>query len=69
MSRKQEQEVLVCRDCRHAEAVTTEYPDSNGEPIFCTCPFSRYYNFLNHNVTHKNCIYHEPKEWPQVKTD
>lgn len=63
MSKKKPvQEAKLCRDCRHAKAVTWEHLASDGSPIFCTCDFSRYYNFLNYNCNHdKNCQYYEQR--------
>ena len=58
--KKQAQEVRLCRDCRHAKAVTWEHLAADGTPIFCTCDFSRYYNFLNFDCnTIKNCEYYD----------
>ena len=46
MSKKRVQEVTLCRDCRHSEAVTTEYLNHDGEPIFCTCDLVKHYHFF-----------------------
>lgn len=61
MSKKRVQEVTLCRDCRHSKAVTTEYLNHDGEPIFCTCDLVKHYHFLNHDVIHRNCIYYEQR--------
>ena len=64
MSKKKPvQEAKLCRDCKHAKAVTWEHLAPDGSPIFCTCDFSRYYNFLNYTCNNRriNCEYYESK--------
>jgi len=64
MSKKQAQEVRLCRDCRHARPVTWEYLSHDRQPIFCVCPFVPFYHFLNHDVIHRNCQHYEKNDNP-----
>ena len=53
-------EQQLCRNCIHAVPVTNEYLTPDGSPIFCTCEYSRHYNFLNYREEkRKNCDHYE----------
>ena len=59
MSKKMKGPAAVCCcDCRHERPVTGEFPAYDGTPVFCTCPYQRYYRQRRWALP---CAYYEAK--------